>query len=500
MKRSLLLSGTLIFGAILYNYLFWGEKMGLNSLIFTSFLLGALFLINPEQIHSRAVLFAAGGTFATALLIVWHNSQLVKTVHFLSLFLLIGFSQARVLRFFWFGLLLAGINLVAVPGRYVKLITEGLSTGYNARTILRWAKLVVLPIGFVLAFFKLYYLANPKFAEVSQNTWKLMAPLFNLRIETFKIFSLIWGFLLVGAVLLGTRLHERAFQFEAGSSDDLTRKRKVWKNIPGGFKFNGLKSEYRIALIAIGMLNGLLLVVNLLDLRYVWLHFGEYSAPELSQFVHQGTYLLIIAIFCAMAVMLIFFRRNLNFYPDNEVLKYLAYVWLAQNAFLTISVGIRNYHYIASYGLAYKRLQVLFFLLLVLFGLFTLFQKIWFRKSVFFLLNRNAWVGYLLLVTTCFVNWDLIITRYNLDHAGTERIDMPFLLHDVSDKNLFLLLKKQDRLEQEINPLPGQYTNVEDMLQHKVRMFTQRQDAWSWKSWNWADERNRRYLKKEKGR
>jgi hypothetical protein len=56
--------------------------------------------------------------------------------------------------------------------------------------------------------------------------------------------------------------------------------------------------------------------------------------------VHEGTYLLILCILMAMGVLLWFFRGNLNFLPDNERLRWLAHLWLAQNAMLALSVGV----------------------------------------------------------------------------------------------------------------------------------------------------------------
>ena len=113
----------------------------------------------------------------------------------------------------------------------------------------------------------------------------------------------------------------------------------------------------------------------------------------------------------------------------------MAYGWISQNGLLAISVGIRNYHYIDYHGLAYKRIGVIFFLALTLFGLGSLFVKIANKKSGYFLWRTNAWAVYGVMVLLALFNWDGIITKHNLNHNTDKDIDIPFLL-TLSDKVL----------------------------------------------------------------
>jgi len=83
-------------------------------------------------------------------------------------------------------------------------------------------------------------------------------------------------------------------------------------------KLLGLKNEFRSGIILMGMLNVLLFVVNLTDIRYVWFGFEEQSAYQLSKFVHEGTWVLIVALLLAMSVILFYFRGNLNFFSKNK--------------------------------------------------------------------------------------------------------------------------------------------------------------------------------------
>eukprot|EP01026_Neomeris_dumetosa_P012764 TRINITY_DN14440_c0_g1_i1.p1 TRINITY_DN14440_c0_g1~~TRINITY_DN14440_c0_g1_i1.p1 ORF type:complete len:201 (+),score=-15.52 TRINITY_DN14440_c0_g1_i1:85-687(+) len=146
------------------------------------------------------------------------------------------------------------------------------------------------------------------------------------------------------------------------------------------FSSIALKNQFKLSIITLTLLNALICIVNLTDLIYVWFSQRVLTAAELSMYVHEGTNLLIIAILIAAGVVLVIFRKNLNFYPTNEGLKKLAYIWIGQNIFMVFSVAIRNLQYLSNYGLTYKRIGVFVFLLMVLIGLVTLFLKIRYKK------------------------------------------------------------------------------------------------------------------------
>ena len=252
-----------------------------------------------------------------------------------------------------------------------------------------------------------------------------------------------------------------------------------------------LKNEYRASLITFGLLNGLIFLANIADFRYVWVSYGEAGPQELSQYVHAGTYLLLFAILLAMAAVIWYFRGNLNFYPENEWLRGFAFLWLAQNAMLAFSVALRNWQYVAHYGLAYKRLGVFWFLSLVLYGLYTLFQKVKNRKTIAFLLYRNSWAIYASLLALSLINWDVAITRYNLQADNKEGIDAQFLFQDVSDKNLYLLYQYKGRL---LEKSGWNQATLEQALHKKRLKLVRRAQANSWRSWNYADVRNEYFL------
>ena len=192
-----------------------------------------------------------------------------------------------------------------------------------------------------------------------------------------------------------------------------------------------------------------------------------------------------------MGVIACFFWGNLHFLQKNQSLKTLAYTWIVQNTILALSVAWRNYHYIAEYGLAYKRLGVLWFLVLVILGLYSLYVMIQERRSLYYLWVVNAWFLYASLLLTSMVNWDVLITRYNLHQARHDTIDSEFLLREVSDKNLPLLLNEHVLLQRRSDLDPRL---VDRKLQAKIKRFEQRQANLDWRGWNWADVKTARVL------
>lgn len=490
MKKTLISNGLLLVGVILYNLLFWQEKLGLNILIFSSFILGGLYALNHENGLSKTATITMAGTMLTAVMVVFHNSLLSKIVHISSLIATIGFVQQRELRFFWYGLGLALYSLLEVPLKWKRQFgTLGLSLrGWGS--LGRYIKLGLFPIVIVIGFYGLYAAGNPTFAKLSGDFWSAVFTFLFGWIEAISPYRIF--FMLISIYLLSSVFWKPTSEWfqqrEIAHQFILQRKRRpmTWK-----ISMISLKNEYQVATILVWSLNVLLLFVNGVDINYVWFNVGEMSAADLSVFVHAGTYLLIFAIFSAMFILLYFFRGNLNFYRKNQALKYAAYVWIIQNMILAFSVGMRNYHYVHHYGLAYKRLGVFIFLLLTLFGLVTFYQKIRKLKTPYFLLWINSWILYGVMVGLTCINWDIAITQYNLTHTIHSGIDTNFLLRDVSDKNLYLLYEYKDSLQAKRRAEILDYE-----VNRKKSSFLNKQKKYGWASWNYADYRNLQYLKK----
>ncbi|MEL6923782.1 MAG: DUF4173 domain-containing protein [Bacteroidota bacterium] len=492
MKKEIFSHLAVLLSTILFFLFFWKEQMGLNVLLFTAFQLACLFFLFPEKRESRPALLLSVGTLLAAIMVVWHNSFISKLSFNFSFLALIGAFQARGIRFFFYMGLMGVLSFVEVPVKFMRQLTEGLSIRQKARNFFYGLRIVLLPLVILIVFYQIYITANDKFAVLAESFWARFnfISLSELRIE--KLIFFIFGFFVAAASLWRSQW-QLLSKLDGAHQEQLVRKKtkslvSLQRIFPSPV---ALKTEYRMSVFLLLSLNVLLLLVNLTDITYVWFSFEGHSPQALSSYVHEGTYLLIWAILLAMGILLFNFRKNLNFYPNAGQLRKLAYLWIGQNALLSFSVLMRNYHYIDHYGLAYKRVGVLVFLSLVLFGLATLYLKISQQKTLYFLLHRNAWAVYLCFLLLSGVNWDVFITRYNLEADTKGQIDTWFLTNDMADKNLFLLHQHKDLLLRHDN---FKYAPFAERLDKKTEKFRRRTEQLSWLSWNYSDYRNQRYL------
>ncbi|MEM6699160.1 MAG: DUF4173 domain-containing protein [Bacteroidota bacterium] len=495
MKKEFLTDTLVLLIAFTYCTIFWKEKMGLNSLIFAVLMTGSL--VAHYEVKRKAYFWlTAFGTIITAAMIVIHNSLVSKIIHLCSMVTMIGFAQQRMFRFVWYAFLLGIYSMLETPKKFVRQFNENFGTALRPVVLQRNLQLSIAPVFLLGLFYMIYYHANGKFAELSDHFWM---NLWSTIVEYFPLQRLL--LFAIGGLIAGGALWKSRWSFlerqEEESEENLIRyplKKHFIK-----FKILDLKKEYQQGFRALFILNLLLFIVNCIDVRYVWFGFEVGSAQEMKQYVHEGTYLLIVAILLAMAVLLIVFRGKINFFSKNLLIKRLAYTWIVQNAILALSVAIRNYRYIEHYNLAYKRIGVFIFLSLVFIGLLTFFLKIRDRKTTYYLLHRNAIAAYCIWMIVCCVNWDVFITRYNLAHAENG-IDTNFLINKVSTKNLFLiedqttLLAEKDIYYTDRNLTDDIERTIEAQIQRKRAKFESNTEQYGWLSWNYSDWKNRRNI------
>jgi hypothetical protein len=502
----------IILGAIIFNIIFWKEKPGINIILFDIFICISVFLLFPYSLKNNVGKWLLAGHLITTAMVLIHNTVLSKTSFTITLLLFISFSQ-YLHRSIWYAGGSALQNyLLAVPNFFRELKTgNDKSMGFP-----RWSKsfrVLLIPISILIVFIIIYSSANSVFSNIISEITNAVRDWLSHFFDWFSFERL--GFFLLGIVVVsGLFLRSRNAYFsdiDMKRQNDLSRKKtffKKWKesawadllSVISGKTSSGilaLKSELTMGSVSLVLLNALLFLVNIIDIKYVWLGFAFHRDANMAAYVHEGAWLLILSIVLAMLLLLFFFRGNLNFYKKNKWLRYGAYLWIFQNSFLVFSVFNRDYYYISHYGLAYKRVGLLFFLAMVLAGLVTVFLKIYYTKTIYFLLRINAWAGIILFIFASAINWDETIAEYNLARKSTIPLDVPFLL-SLSDKTLPLIQKNEDVLEKDSSIddqyyYNGSFHNAVDFFEYRKKDFLDRQNNYTWLSWNVADA----YVKKE---
>jgi hypothetical protein len=201
-----------------------------------------------------------------------------------------------------------------------------------------------------------------------------------------------------------------------------------------------------------------------------------------------------------MAILLYYFRGNLNFYSKNNLLKYGAYLWILQNGIMAISVMLRNYYYIEYYyALSYKRIGVIIFLILTFTGLITMFIKILGKKTTYWLIKVNSTAVFVVMILIGSLNWDESIARFNLQNPDKGSIDVEYLF-TLSDDVLPILNENKDVLDNEFMFSEGWRRYLNNGLQElntRTQSFLEKQDGYSWLSWNYTDWKTKKYFAKQ---
>ena len=495
MNRQKIILGFLVVGATLFNFLFWEESLGINLLLFSIFIIGSLAFINDKKQLSLPAKITGGCTLLLALLVIVNHSVLSMVMFLISFLAMTGFVHQAELRLFFYGILQSFSNL-----EFVSEFLTGTKNEFDFPDIKierTWAftQIAFFPILILGVFYVLYYSANPVFASYSDSLWGWVFDVFSWDISVPRILFFVLGFLICG-ITLWKREVSKWVNKNNLFSEILSRKKVKTPYPIIKSTMIGLKKELQTGMMMFGMLNVLLFVVNLTDINFVWFNFEENPNYSLKSYVHEGTYLLIVSILLAMMIIIYYFRGNLNFYKENKKLQNLTYAWIIQNAILAFSVGIRNYRYIEYHGLAYKRIGVIIFLIAVMIGLASMYIKVKEKRSLYFLINRNAWAVYLLLVVSSFINWDVAITKYNI-LADTKRgLETEVIMTQLSDKNLYLLKTYKDEILSKSSTKINQAI-FNDYFEKKKNAILNRNKTTTWLSWNYADYKNLKLMNLE---
>lgn len=192
--------------------------------------------------------------------------------------------------------------------------------------------------------------------------------------------------------------------------DDFKDEAKIQKST---YSFLDLDSERTSGIISFFCLN-ILLIFFIITYNYEQFYEVLKTPVQLSEETHERVNAVIISIIMAVLVIMFYFKSGFNFDPKAKLMKILARIWIILNAILVLSAAVKNYEYIISYGLTYKRLGVFAFLLLALIGLALTFIKIQRKKRNAFLFNGMIWYFYGTILACSYVNWGGIITSQNM--------------------------------------------------------------------------------------
>ena len=454
---------TLIIAAILFSSFFYNKNLGLNLFLFSILTIIILSINNPDDFKNKRTIIHGGIYLVTGLAVFFHDSLLAIIANFISFFTLIGLLSENKSSIYvnWLNGLyttIAGLFHRNFSGdeTYKQPETK------KATNYFHIAKMIGIPLIVIIIFIALYKNGNPMFNGLISKM-------------DFSFINIQWILVAGLGYYLFSNIHQPV-EVEPATELDLKTGNKLSKT--NRFSLVKLKQENQLGVVLIGLLNLLIVVFLITDITFIATNM-DIRASVFSAQVHNGINALIASIIIAIAILLYVFRGDLNFYKDNTLLKQLAFTWIILNCILVISIAIKNSQYIYYFGLTYKRIGVLMYLILVITGLITTLLKIDKVKNIWYLLRLNTKTAFMVLIISSTINWDYHITNYNLNYA--QSMDFSYLI-ELSHNNTFFL-KEQT----ELNELDENYVKL---INRKYSNYLKELNRNSWQELQYDNLKN----------
>ncbi|MGB3592353.1 MAG: DUF4153 domain-containing protein [Nonlabens sp.] len=403
MKRSIIIAS----GGLQFASLFYDTGLGLNTLLYSLWLVISLYFLYKSRIFEWPTVLAAVAMILTSIAITYHGSTLSITMYFATSITFIGLvasSNSSIYIAFMNGFYTV---IFGMFHKFISLDTEGefpkdSNSNLHSSDYLDVAKMILIPTALFVLFVIIYSFVNPVFLSwIEQIDLSI--------IDAGWIFTLVLGCLLMYHIS-DPQVIKSITEADYKAPEHL----KAYQIKPD--EYPHLKKDLTIGSCSIGVLNLLLVVVLISELLFIGSMDDSQKASEMSSAVHQGVYASITSIVVAIAIISYYFHGKLNFIRDNRLLKKISYLWIILNVLLIISVGFKNLQYIHLYGLSIKRLGVAVYLLVCLSGLITVWSKIANRRTITYLIRRNSIAAFTSIVLFSLINWAAVVTNYNLQH------------------------------------------------------------------------------------
>ena len=490
MQNKIALQVKILLLAAFFTFVFNKQFIGLNLLLFET----AVLLIIAQKLkwkfESRLMQILFARTCISCLFSVINGASFAIAINIISAVVLVGYVYFPAAQSLVTAIINSASNVFTAQYNFYLNMVSAEFRYFNFRKIISVLKIGAIPIAIIGLFLLMYKLSNPVFEEKVNHAAFFLNDIliwFFERVEISTIGLFVLGTAISNFILLSSAGNV-AEQYQLGKTDVLT------SNVDAEQRSFVVKNELAAGVFLLLALNAMLLIVNVIDIKWVWLPFvweGEY----LKQFVHEGTHLLIVTILISVVIILYFFRGEINFYSKNKFLKVLSILWLAQNFILAMSVAMRNIRYIEHFALAYKRIGVIIFLIIVLIGITTVIMKVIKKKSPFYLFKINALSVYVVLIVASLFNWDTIIAKYNFANYTHSFVHYDFL-SELPDKCLPYLDKSKeelieiDKAQKNILAKEGYYMSAEEyssIIEKRKARFIKEYEKRSFLSWNYAE-------------
>jgi hypothetical protein len=224
MKQASVKMLLVIAGALLFNIIFWQEKMAVNTVLFDVFVLWSVFYLYPTALANPLMKWLLAAHLITLVGLVIQNTFVSKIAFIGTLLLVVAFSQ-YLHRSVWYAAASAFMNYLLVIPSFFTNIQLLKTKRLNLYGIKKSIRFLVIPILLVFVFFLLYSFANTIFNSLVNDIGISLQHVFNRFFNWFSWDRL--GFLLLGLLITSGLLLKSSIQYF--SDVDIKMPNDLWR-------------------------------------------------------------------------------------------------------------------------------------------------------------------------------------------------------------------------------------------------------------------------------
>lgn len=466
----------LFFLCCLADYLFYGEAFGVSVPIFFLLANGVSLLTTKRNISKRQIIIASSATFLSIAPAVNEVNWLTVSIALLGTLWVSVFLRRDITVNIEQSLYSVITQLLRLPINLFVFIPH-LKKGFALRKVsyqnpTQW-KRWFLPLSLTAIFLTLFTFANPIIAE-----WVRKIE-FGFILDFISIQKLV--FWIVAASVSWAYIHPYIKKYRQKTKTKTTRpsRLKTWLD----------ENNIGLTLVLFNVLFG---VQTVLDFIYIWNGIKLPEGVTYSEYVHQGTYILILTSLLAALFILYATHENRN-YHANPFVKLMLLLWAAQNVLLVLSTMSRMEIYILDYSLTELRIWASIWMLLVIIGLILIFLRLLMNKTNDWLIKGNIISLISIMYVMGFANLPYLIADYNLNIAKPRLVEIDTLyiskLGAETIPAIDTYIKGLSRKEQ------FEYRNQKLRNIRKLHVNHLDHNTQGWRQWSYRHYRLQNYLK-----
>lgn len=414
-SRSILYFAT----ALCFSILFYQQGVGLNYFLFGIILIGLSLHFDKSLFQSTQWKIAALGVLLSTFFTMYYGNDMTITMSVLSVLILQTVRSWRnssvLAALFTGGLSVFGSLFFMIRGGMDAYKVNSKKTKSKKKNNNKVIALVLV-IGVATVFIQLYSSISPVFEKFVEKSIDI--------IGWGWFFFTVFALFLLYTFFFPPRLLRKLMRREQNLQTTILEENVDDRNVFWGARIN-FQSERFSAMLLFGLLNVLLMILIATDINYLFIESALPYGLSHAEYIHSGVGAVIGSIILAILLIVFYYRGKLNFDKQSKSIKGLTYIWIALNILLVALTMVKNQMYIDAYALTFKRIGVFYYLAFAIFGLISTSYKLYAHKSTWYILKSNVFIMYMVLVGSCAVNWNMIVSNYNIQH--TEEPDYRYL-------------------------------------------------------------------------